>query len=141
MLHRLIYASEAVRPLGPSAIDALLARARVANARRDITGALTFDSERFLQVLEGSGEQLSELYSRLVRDERHHRLRLIEFRPLDERAFDRWSMAYAAADPKTERVFRRFSGSGRLAPDELTAAAAVGILRELSATQPMMIAP
>ncbi len=131
MLHRLIYTSEVAAPMSPEMLDALLARARAANARRDVTGALVFDSHHFLQLLEGSAVQLSALYGALVRDERHRALRLVAFGPVGQRQFDDWSMAFVAADARTGRVLRRYTGSGRLDPDGLTGPAAVNILREL----------
>lgn len=133
MLHRLIYSSEVAAPMGPDAIEALLAHARTANARRDITGALAFDSRHFLQVLEGSAEALNRLYVALVRDPRHRDLRLIDFRAVEQRTFDHWSMAFAAADERTGRICRRHSASSRLDPASLTAVGAVQILQEMTA--------
>lgn len=141
MLHRLIYTSKAAQALEPSLVEALLARARVANARRDLTGALAFNSDCFLQALEGSAEALSALYGKLVVDPRHHQLQLIEFARIEERRFDRWSMAFAAADERTSRVIRRYSASGRLQPGVLTAPAAVNVLTELVAAQPTLLGP
>lgn len=135
MLHRLIYASETSRPLDAAMVNDLLAKARIANARREITGALAFDSERFLQVLEGSRDRLSALYSRLVQDDRHKALQLIEFVPIDERDFVQWNMAFAAADERTARVVRRYCGGGRLDPAGLTPKAAVRVLRDIAALQ------
>ena len=135
MLHRLIYASESTRPMDASTVNQLLAQARAANARRDITGALVLDAERFLQVLEGSRAQLSALYSRLVADDRHRALLLIEFVPIDERAFAGWNMAFAAADEATAGVLRRYTCGGRLNPEALSPAAALNVLCGIVALQ------
>ncbi len=136
MLHRLVYTSQASRPLDPQAIEQLLAGARAANARRDLTGALVFDSQHFLQVLEGGAEPLNDLYAALVRDPRHQRLQLLEYRAVERRHFDAWRMAFAAVDEQTGRVFRRYSASGRLDPAGLTAAGALSILGELAGPVP-----
>lgn len=129
MLHRLIYASEATRPMDANTVNQLLAKARAANARRDITGALVLDAQHFLQVLEGSRAQLSSLYSRLVADERHRALLLIEFAPIAERSFVGWNMAFAAADEATAGVLRRYTSGGRLNPEALSPTAALNVLR------------
>ncbi|WP_158288882.1 BLUF domain-containing protein [Rubrivivax albus] len=133
MLHRLIYSSQVAAPMSPDTIEALLAQARTANARRDITGALAFDSQHFLQVLEGSGEALNRLYAALMHDARHRDLRLIDFRAVEQRSFDQWSMAFAAADGRTGRICRRHSASSRLDPAAVTATAALQILQDMAA--------
>ena len=131
MLHRLVYTSQTTRPLDPPAIEQILAAARTANARRELTGALVFDSQHFLQVLEGGAEPLNALYAALMRDPRHQRLQLLEYRAVERRQFDAWRMAFAAADERTGHVFRRHSASGRLDPAGLTADSAIRILAEL----------
>ena len=98
MLTRLIYASEAAAALNPESVQALLEQARAANQQREITGLLAFDSQVFMQVLEGPREQVSALFLRIAADRRHKRVVVLDARSVDERHFGAWSMAFAADD-------------------------------------------
>lgn len=129
MLTRLIYASEATDAFGPGDLEALLAAARRGNAQRALTGLLVFDRRAFLQVLEGEGEQLSEVFCRIAADPRHRRVLVIEARAIDERLFADWTMGFAAADAAGAALFLRFAGSARFDPHGLSAASALGLLR------------
>lgn len=66
------------------------------NARLEITGALYYDHEMFLQVLEGSDAALSTLLTSIKADTRHHDMRIL----LDEagkgRLFSKWSMKFVS---------------------------------------------
>lgn len=132
MLTRLIYASEATERFGPDDLEALLAVARAANARRNITGMLAFDRRAFLQVLEGRREQVSEVFCRIAGDPRHQRIVILDTQPIDERLFPHWTMGFAAADAQGRELFQRFGGSDQFEPHTMTAASALGLLRVLS---------
>jgi hypothetical protein len=131
MLMRLMYASEATAAFGPGELDALLAGARRANERRELTGLLVFDHRAFLQVLEGEGERLSELFCRIAADPRHRRVLVLEACAVDERVFADWSMGFAAADAAGTAQFLRFGGRAGFDPHALSAASALGLLRTL----------
>jgi len=131
MLTRLIYASEVVSTLNPVAVSQIVATASARNAKVQVTGMLAFDSRCFLQVLEGRRCVLSELFARIAADPRHRRIELIEVGPVDERAFARWSMGFAAADAANSALYLRFGGSDRFDPYAMSARAAVGLLCEL----------
>lgn len=132
MLSRLIYASVPRQALTPESVQAIVDHARVANPRRQLSGMLVFDSQAFLQVLEGRREAVTETFCRIGRDTRHERVVLIEMVAVDERLFARWSMGFAAAHAVGREQFQRFGGGDSFDPHAMTAASALGLLRALA---------
>ena len=133
MLTRLIYASEVTEPLAGNTIEEIVEQARARNVRDHVTGMLAFDHKSFLQVLEGRRELVSDLFCRIARDPRHHRIQLLESTAVDERLFGHWAMGFAAADAFGRETFLRFSNSDRFEPSTLGARAALGLLSALAA--------
>ena len=133
MLSRLIYASMTAAELPPEGLKSLLTAARQRNRLHDVSGILAFNSEYFLQVIEGSRGALSQLYSNLVCDPRHSRLQLLTFGPIDNRAFSDWTMGFAAADASRRQLYMRHGSSSRFDPYQLTANGALALLKEMSA--------
>lgn len=64
------------------------------NAACGISGALMFTEEHFVQYLEGPTSALRKLLLALRADERHANLRLLFDRPVEERLFGPWALAY-----------------------------------------------
>jgi hypothetical protein len=134
MLSRLIYSSECARPLNPQDVQAILDTARRNNRQRDLTGMLVFNSTHFLQAVEGGRQALSDLYARLVGDSRHHRLQLMAFEPIAQRAFGDWEMGFAASDAVHAPIYLRHTASRQLDPRGLSGAAAMALLADFSSS-------
>jgi hypothetical protein len=96
MLERLIYRSTAAQPLGNMHLCHLLASARRANVRQDITGQLAYADGMFLQCLEGPTDAIAGLWRKLLADTRHHSLELIDRRSVDQRLFGDWSLSFSS---------------------------------------------
>jgi hypothetical protein len=135
MLTRLLYAREGEASLTPASVQAKLEQVRVANERKHLTGMRAFDSNCFLQMLEGDREPLNRLFARIANDPRHKRVVLLEVAAVDERYFGRWSMAFAPADAAHGRLYLRFGIQPRLDPHALTAPAALALLRAMAPAQ------
>jgi Sensors of blue-light using FAD len=133
MLTRLIYASEPAKALTPDAVQNIVDIARSNNARLNISGFLAFDSRGFLQVLEGDRAVLSNLFARIATDQRHHRVELMELTSAHERRFPLWNMGFAAASAELGELYFRFGSTPRFNPHAMSAAAALGLLEQLSA--------
>jgi len=133
MLTRLVYASETAEALSPTIVESIVQQARSANARRHITGMLMFDRQRFLQVLEGERDAVSEVFCRIAKDPRHRRVVLLEAQPASERYFAAWTMGFAAADARGCELFLRFGSAAEFDPHLLSGASALGLMRALSA--------
>lgn len=95
---QLIYSSRETVAFDQSMLDALLAKARRNNAQLDITGLLLYDAGDFLQILEGPGDAVADLYALIERDERHRDARIVHQQAIADREFGDWGMAFARAD-------------------------------------------
>lgn len=93
-MKELVYMSLAVSLQQKETLDALLKQARTRNESLDVTGALFFDGERFLQILEGPSEHVNRLYHDIETDKRHQGVTLFYEGDIEERAFEKWAMAY-----------------------------------------------
>lgn len=87
MLHRVIYASEAVGATGVStlSIAQILGASEVNNRRDEVTAALMFHRGHIVQALEGSRADLDRLMRRLLADRRHTGLRVLIDTPITNR--------------------------------------------------------
>jgi len=94
----LLYLSSAGTKFSDSELIDLLTKAREKNTRLGVTGMLLYHDGNFLQVLEGDEASVRPLFERINRDPRHQSvIKLIE-RPLAERQFGEWSMAFRTLD-------------------------------------------
>ncbi len=117
-LYRLIYASSVAPGLDFSIVKSILENSEKNNTRDGLTGALVFEEGFFMQVLEGGREQLTKTFGRILRDERHSQVCLIEFASCLERRFSGWGMRYLG---RQEDVFEKVTGSGTFKPKDWTA--------------------
>jgi len=87
VLHRVIYASEAVGPTGVStlSIAQILGASEVNNRRDDITAAIMFHRGHIVQAVEGKRVDIDRLMRRLLADRRHTGLRILVDTPITSR--------------------------------------------------------
>jgi hypothetical protein len=131
VLVRLTYASQGVKELHEGDLQAILGVARSNNKQQHITGMLTFDSNYFLQCIEGPRANVCQLLSKIMSDPRHNDVRLLEFTDIDERSFGDWTMGYVPSSRLTAPINLKFSKSDRFRPFELTGKGARLLLLEL----------
>lgn len=93
-LHRLTYLSAAQKEITGADLDAILETARANNGRHDVTGLLIYHDMQFCQTLEGPWAEVEPLYNHIKKDPRHTGCIVLERRPVAERFFNGWSMAY-----------------------------------------------
>lgn len=93
-LCRLYYASTATQEYLPHDIGEILKSCKTVNPSLSVTGLLFFGEGYFLQCLEGSRENINYLYRKITRDSRHKDVELLEFKDVEERYFEEWSMKY-----------------------------------------------
>lgn len=92
-LCRMIYKSIATAEVvSNETLRDLEKRAGEINMTKGITGLLVLTGNSFLQVLEGTAVDVTELFGRISSDKRHRRLELITFEPAPSRLFDEWAM-------------------------------------------------
>lgn len=90
-------------------IERLLETSRARNLRLGITGALLFNENRFVQILEGDKKPVLEVLDSIKRDIRHTDIDVLPSRVVAERTFPEWSMAYIGAQPGHEAEAFAFS--------------------------------
>ena len=90
MLHRVIYASEAVGATGTSTLSiAQIIGVSERNNRRDhLTSCVMFHEGHILQAIEGARVDLDRLLRRLVEDPRHTGFRILSDGPIHARRLD-----------------------------------------------------
>ncbi|MES2683319.1 MAG: BLUF domain-containing protein [Pseudomonadota bacterium] len=101
MLQKLIYASQAIKPVDTASLQAILEIARIRNEKDGVTGFLLYADESFLQILEGEEAVLTATYGRIEKDPRHKSMRLLQRSPITKRRFDLWTMGFDLPDSKT----------------------------------------
>jgi hypothetical protein len=128
-MHHIIYLSRASRPMSDDELANLLRQAREANAQKNITGALVYGDGQFMQIIEGDEATLAMLYAKLLQDERHGQVFKFADKPIAQRSFADWSMAYR---PVSVEQFTQLAGY--VTPEELSLQAP-----SLSATDEMLL--
>lgn len=93
-MHHIIYLSWAKAAFTDEQLAQLLVRARQRNTELAVTGVLLYGNERFVQVLEGEEHTLQELYALIRRDPRHDNFITFANKPIAQRAFPAWTMAF-----------------------------------------------
>lgn len=128
-MHHIIYLSQATRPLSDEELAKLLAQARHDNAQQAITGALVYGGGQFMQIIEGEEAQLAMLYAKLLQDGRHGQVFKFADKPIVQRSFADWSMAFRPLSPEQFAEL-----AGYLTPEQLNLQAP-----GLSATDGMLL--
>lgn len=95
-LTTLIYRSTQTDALAPSALHLLVQRARIRNARLQVTGVLLYDGTRFMQCLEGPRSAVDLVYSSITEDDRHKGIALLYEHGAAQRDFSEWSMGFVS---------------------------------------------
>lgn len=141
MLIRLVYASTAQSGVDLNEFKRILLQAQANNHRRDLTGMLAFNSKIFLQALEGSREQINDLYAKLLRDPRHTTVTLLNYKEIEERHWANWSMGFAAPNTDNRALFLKYSQQSIFNPYNMKADAVEKMLMELASTAIALSAP
>ncbi|MDF4220796.1 MULTISPECIES: BLUF domain-containing protein [Maribacter] len=97
-MYTLTYESVATKKLKTVEMEELLENARANNERDDITGCLIYYKGGFVQLLEGSKKNITELYDKIKKDPRHTNVTLFSDDEISKRTFPNWGMAYYPID-------------------------------------------
>ena len=134
MLVRCLYASRAVAPLDPASLDAIFVQSRRNNPPRGITGLLCFVDDIFIQVLEGGRDAICDLLSTIIRDDRHHSVRILSYEEIPERRFGHWNMGQVNIAKVNASLLLKYSEKPVLDPFSSPGSATLALLDELVAT-------
>jgi len=138
MLVRLMYASRATAPLKPETLNAILKKSTTNNPAVGVTGVLCFSGDIFLQVLEGGRSQVSALYNRIARDERHRDVVLLSYDEIEERSFAGWAMGQVNMSRLNPALLLKYSEAAVLDPYAVSGKVSKALFDELVATASVM---
>lgn len=134
-LFRLIYYSKNAIAAGQQSayreIKEILKKSTDNNKADNVTGALLFNQNFFAQVLEGDRKAVTQTFCRIACDKRHSDIVILEGKPVTERIFLDWSMAFAGHSDVADELYRRFSTHSNFEPSKMTADALLGFICEL----------
>lgn len=137
-LFRLVYYSRnAIKDLGrPIAAEmkGIMSVSNMNNPPAGITGALVFNDHYFAQILEGDRKSVTSTFCRLVGDDRHTDIVILDAQPVDNRLFDGWAMAYAGHSPDVDRIYLKYSTAIGFAPSKMTADSLCNLVADLVQT-------
>ena len=97
-------------------VSRILAQAQQNNTYNGITGALIFNHNYFLQSIEGARPIINDLLRKLVKDDRHFSLQVIECTEIDQRRWDKWSMKYLIPSEDNKEHALKFSAGTEFNP-------------------------
>ncbi|OWY40111.1 blue light sensor protein [Xenophilus sp. AP218F] len=132
MLVSLTYCSYAKKTIDSELMSDILAAARKHNPEQGITGLLCVSHNIFVQTLEGSRQQVNQLYQKLAKDSRHHSLTLLDYREVEQRRFANWSMAEVMLDKVNASQILRYSTHAKLDPFNQPGSSTVMLLEALA---------
>src|ERR1700712_1234269 len=143
MLVRLMYASRAGANLDNAEVTAILRKSRLTNAKEGLTGALCLcnGGRLFVQVLEGGRKAVSRRYNRIVADQRHADVTLLQYEEIDERRFAGWSMGQVNMARLNPGLILKYSELGTLDPWAVPGEATAALFDEMIATAAIMGQP
>jgi hypothetical protein len=116
-------------------LERILSQAQTNNRENGVTGALVFNSDYFLQSIEGSRPVINSLLRKLIRDERHFALQIIEAREVDQRRWTSWSMKYLSPSTKNQNYFLKYSAGTTFNPYLMSANQVMMLVDTLSRLQ------
>jgi hypothetical protein len=100
-----------------------------------VTGVLCVcHGDVFIQVLEGSREEVNRLYGKLLRDARHTDVTLLDYAEIEERRFASWRMGRVDLDKLNIGVVLKYSETQHLDPFRISGRVALALLEELMST-------
>lgn len=115
MVYQAIYSSAATDRVNDRELADILSVARTRNAAAGITGALLFMEGSFLQVLEGSKDDVVALLEKIIADPRHRDVTVFHQSEVSEPVFTQWRMAYLSPDGKDVAHWSGADGTATLA--------------------------
>lgn len=109
-LSRLLYTSDAcIRDGDVPAVIQVHEMAHASakrNAVSQLSGALLFVENQFIQVLEGDPQAIEQTFERICCDLRHTNVKLVDLASVSERIFSEWEMKVLSETQETSLALR-----------------------------------
>jgi hypothetical protein len=111
-MYRLIYKSHSAEPLDWETVQSILRESHANNELNGISGFLMASGSHFMQVIEGTFEDVNATYTRIARDPRHDQVVLLSFEVIDGRLFGEWGMkgigVFGANDDLSKKLIQKY---------------------------------
>jgi len=97
-MYYLLYVSRETCKMDGAQLREILTIARQRNKASNISGMLLYKNGRFMQLLEGPKDAVRSLMDKVILDQRHQDLMILEEDFEDQRQFPDWAMAFKCMD-------------------------------------------
>lgn len=131
-LVRLIYASTPTPACTPEEISKIVEVSRENNRRDGVTGVLCHDHRYFLQWIEGPRDAINVLYNKLVTDDRHKNLVILDYAPIFAREFPNWDMGCIRSAELDNDIILKYVYEGDFDPYVMSGEGARAFLQEVA---------
>lgn len=102
MEHTICYLSKEAEALKDSELESLFKFIVVMNPTLNISGALLYNNNFFLQVLEGKKEIIKELFAKIRKDKRHKDILMILDQKIENRIFENYEANFSIMKTKKD---------------------------------------
>ena len=130
-LVRLIYCSKPSDTFNIKEAEEIVEKAAVFNASQSITGLMCFSHSNILQCLEGGRQQVNHLYQKILHDKRHKDIELLDYREIEVRDFNHWSMKLITSGSLDRDLVLKYSQSVDFDPYEMHGESCHQLLRSV----------
>jgi hypothetical protein len=140
-LSRLVFYSRTNLKIGESAgmIRGLLQSCSEYSPVSGLTGGLVFNEKFFMQVMEGSREQVSRQLATLFVDPRHEGLTVMSLSEITRRQFEGWAVGYAGHTIDAERLYLRYCPTIDVNPTVMSADALFSFVADFCALETLYV--
>lgn len=108
MLHRIIYLSSGQKDLTLLDVNVILKNAKAYNKSKNITGVLLYLDKNFIQVLEGTKDDVINLYEKIQLDNRHKNIIKVIEDTINRRQFEEWDMGFSELNSDELKNIKEF---------------------------------
>ena len=108
-LYCLVYTSISNQKMSDDNLKELLKKSRLKNKTLNITGMLLYLDPFFIQILEGEEAIVNESFKIIKQDSRHHKVKIIYKKPIEERCFPNWTMGFNKISDENVEAVEGFS--------------------------------
>jgi hypothetical protein len=132
MIVQLVYISRPVTPVTHAVIE-FVPIAQEKNVKHNITGLIISNESFYLQLIEGPREEISQLYSNIIKDGRHADIVLLRYTDVRVREFGNWSMAHVTLEELSEIALNGVQLPEKISPSTISGVQALALLRRVDA--------
>lgn len=113
-------------------VTRILAQAQRNNQQNGVTGVLVISEGYFFQSVEGPRLVINELLRKLLIDERHFSLQVVECREVEQRRWGKWSMKHLSLNDQDKEYVRKFTVGTNFNPYLMNSAQIIAFIETLS---------